>query len=183
MSALSDHSVSSSVATAHTGAVCRVAVVERGPLKGRDQEWNISRKELNELVSCADFLLAGLMCGSRHSGSMHDTGHTTPADRFLIAWLHTARQRYQGVIPKVTLRDRMHPANMNWEILLYVQVGEGLLTREEAEECIGIEFNPVRAGFYGGQDVWTRDVLNLGVRPDRAIAKVKHWLFMCALFC
>ncbi|CAL5219975.1 g1912 [Coccomyxa viridis] len=80
----------------------RVAVVERGPLKGRDQEWNISRKELNELV------------------------------------------------------------------------GEGLLTREEAEECIGIEFNPVRAGFHGGQDVWTRDVLNLGVRPDRAIAKVRE---------
>ena len=53
-----------------------------------------------------------------------------------------------------------------------MQVEEGLLTRKEAEECIGIEFNPVRAGFRGGQDVWTRDVLNLGVRPDEAIAKV-----------
>ena len=58
------------------------------------------------------------------------------------------------------------------EFACFVQVEEGLLTREEAEECIGIEFNPVRAGFHGGQDVWTRDVLNLGVRPDRAIAKV-----------
>lgn len=29
----------------------RVAVVERGPLQGRAQEWNISRKELEELVS------------------------------------------------------------------------------------------------------------------------------------
>jgi hypothetical protein len=28
----------------------RVAVVERGPLRGREQEWNISRKELQELV-------------------------------------------------------------------------------------------------------------------------------------
>ncbi len=28
----------------------RVAVVERGPLRGRSQEWNISRKELAELV-------------------------------------------------------------------------------------------------------------------------------------
>jgi hypothetical protein len=28
----------------------RVAVVERGPLAGRAQEWNISRKELEELV-------------------------------------------------------------------------------------------------------------------------------------
>ena len=31
-------------------APCRVAVVERGPLRGRSQEWNISRKELAELV-------------------------------------------------------------------------------------------------------------------------------------
>jgi hypothetical protein len=29
---------------------CSVAVVERGPLVGRQQEWNISRKELKELV-------------------------------------------------------------------------------------------------------------------------------------
>ena len=28
----------------------RVAVVERGPLRGREQEWNLSRKELYELV-------------------------------------------------------------------------------------------------------------------------------------
>lgn len=28
----------------------RVAVLERGPLLGRAQEWNISRKELQELV-------------------------------------------------------------------------------------------------------------------------------------
>lgn len=28
----------------------RIAVVERGPLRGRDQEWNISRAELLELV-------------------------------------------------------------------------------------------------------------------------------------
>ena len=31
----------------------KVAVVERGPLLGRAQEWNISRKELAELVSGA----------------------------------------------------------------------------------------------------------------------------------
>eukprot|EP00955_Chlamydomonas_euryale_P054833 355955-Chlamydomonas_euryale.AAC.7 len=28
----------------------RVAVVERGPLRGRTQEWNISRKEINEMA-------------------------------------------------------------------------------------------------------------------------------------
>ena len=53
---------------------------------------------------------------------------------------------------------------------------EELLTAEEADECISIEFNPVRAGFHGSHDhdVWTRDVLNLGVKPDKLIAKVTH---------
>ena len=49
---------------------------------------------------------------------------------------------------------------------------EGLLTTEEIEDCISITFNPVRAGFHGSDDVWTRDVLNLGVKPDKLIAKV-----------
>ena len=53
------------------------------------------------------------------------------------------------------------------------QVHEGLLTTEEAEDCISIEFNPVRAGFHGSQEVWTRDVLNLGIKPDKLIAKVR----------
>ena len=41
--------------------------------------------------------------------------------------------------------------------------------REEADEVIGIEFNPVRCGFPGGDDVWLADVLNVGVRPERLI--------------
>ncbi len=67
-----------------------------------------------------------------------------------------------------------------------MQVHEGLLTTEEAEGCISIEFNPVRAGFHGSQEVWTRDVLNLGVKPDKLIAKVKglpytpkHFFYIC----
>ena len=50
---------------------------------------------------------------------------------------------------------------------------EGLLSTDEVDECISIEFNPVRAGFHGSQEVWTRDVLNLGVKPDMLIAKVR----------
>ncbi len=52
------------------------------------------------------------------------------------------------------------------------QVEQGLVTREEAEECITSEFNPVRAGFHGGTEVWVRDILNIGVRPEILIAKV-----------
>ena len=62
------------------------------------------------------------------------------------------------------------------------QVHENLLTNEEVEECISIEFNPVRAGFHGSQEVWTRDVLNLGVKPDMLIAKAcSHITLSCTL--
>ena len=56
--------------------------------------------------------------------------------------------------------------------LLLLQVHEKLLSPAEAEECISIEFNPNRAGFHGSEEVWTQDVLNLGIRPDKIIAKV-----------
>lgn len=79
----------------------RVAVVERGPLRGRAQEWNISRKEIAELVKT------------------------------------------------------------------------GVLTEEEAAQCIAIEFNPIRAGFDGSEDIWVRDVLNLGFSPVTAIDLVR----------
>jgi hypothetical protein len=52
------------------------------------------------------------------------------------------------------------------------QAEVGVLTREEADSCISVEFNPVRAGFAGGRDVWTRDVLNLGVSPSGVISLV-----------
>ena len=35
---------------------------------------------------------------------------------------------------------------------------------------IGIEFNPVRCGFAGGEDVWLTDVLNVGVKPEVLVA-------------
>lgn len=42
-----------------------------------------------------------------------------------------------------------------------------------------------RAGFHGSPDVWTRDVLNLGVRPDRLVERVGvragRWAGACAV--
>lgn len=56
--------------------------------------------------------------------------------------------------------------------VLLFQVDVGVMTREEADACISVEFNPVRARFAGSEDVWTRDVLNLGVSPGAVIAQV-----------
>lgn len=81
----------------------KVAVIEASLLQGRDQDWNISKKELLELVK------------------------------------------------------------------------EGVLTADEAEDCISIEFNPVRACFgEDGEDVTVRDVLNLGVSPKKLIDRAKE---------
>lgn len=40
----------------------RVAVLERGPLRGRQQEWNISRKELYELVRSRSCIVGFRLC-------------------------------------------------------------------------------------------------------------------------
>ncbi|GAB5036151.1 lycopene beta epsilon cyclase protein isoform 2 [Nannochloropsis oceanica] len=83
----------------------KVCVVERGPLKGRTQEWNISRKEMMELVE------------------------------------------------------------------------EGVLSEEDVEAAIGIDFNPIRVGFVGENDepytLWTKDVLHLGVYPSVLLARAQ----------
>lgn len=76
----------------------RVAVIEAGVLRGREQDWNASRKEVMELVAA------------------------------------------------------------------------GVISLDEVDDVIGIEFNPVRCGFPGGEDVWLNDVLNVGVRPERLVA-------------
>jgi flavin-dependent dehydrogenase len=85
----------------------RVCVVERGLVRGRDQEWNISRAEITALVSA------------------------------------------------------------------------GILSQEEINKAIAIEFNPVRIQFYDSSssqsaEVWTRDILNLGVSPVKLIEMVKE---------
>ena len=50
----------------------------------------------------------------------------------------------------------------------------GVLTAEDLADVIGIEFNPMRCGFVGGEDVWLRDVLNVGVRPAVLIQKASE---------
>jgi hypothetical protein len=69
----------------------KVAVIEKGPLRGREQDWNVSRKELQELVKA------------------------------------------------------------------------GVITEDEVDQVISIEFNPSRVAFEGGTEIWVTDILNLGV--------------------
>lgn len=74
-----------------------VAIIERGKLQGRSQDWNISREELHQLVKL------------------------------------------------------------------------GVLTQDDLDDCISIEFNPIRAGFHGYDALWTADVLNVGANPQKLV--------------
>ncbi len=80
----------------------RVALLERGDLRGRDQEWNISRRELDGFVSL------------------------------------------------------------------------GLLTTAELEQAIATEYNPARINFLGGDQVWVKDVLNIGIDPVYLLETLKQ---------
>ncbi len=80
----------------------QVVLIERGILKGREQEWNISRQELDTLIELE------------------------------------------------------------------------LLTPEELETAIATEYNPARVSFKGGEEVWVKDVLNIGVDPVYLLAQLKQ---------
>lgn len=80
----------------------RVALIERGVLRGREQEWNISRGELQTFVQL------------------------------------------------------------------------GLLTEAALESTIATEYNPARISFAGGEPVWVRDVLNIGVDPVALLEALKQ---------
>lgn len=80
----------------------RVIVLERGVLQGRDQEWNISRSELNTLVEME------------------------------------------------------------------------LLTPQELREVIYTEYNPARVQFHGGEPLWVKNILNIGVSPKALLQILKE---------
>lgn len=80
----------------------RVALLERGTLRGRDQEWNISQQELQVLVEL------------------------------------------------------------------------GLLTAAQLSQAIASQYNPARIQFLGGEPVWVRDVLNVGVDPVFLLETLKQ---------
>lgn len=85
----------------------KTAVIDRGIVCGRDQDWNVSREELGALVRA------------------------------------------------------------------------GVLSQEEVDDSVTVEFNPIKAGFYGYDDVSTVDVLNVGVSPKTLIGHVRNSYEAC----
>lgn len=50
------------------------------------------------------------------------------------------------------------------------------MTREQAESCVTIEFNPIRCGFHGADSppLVTEDILNTGVKPALLLRRVRE---------
>lgn len=55
-------------------------------------------------------------------------------------------------------------------------VHAGAMTKEDADDCTMIEFNPIRCGFHGamGEDVVTTNILNAGVSPERLVRRCRE---------
>ncbi len=48
-----------------------------------------------------------------------------------------------------------------------------LLTESELKQAIATTYNPARVGFHGGEELWVRDILNIGVDPVYLLAVLK----------
>ena len=55
-----------------------------------------------------------------------------------------------------------------------VFVDLGVLTQQEIDEAIAVEFNPVRIALAGSEIIETRDILNCGVSPRVVLQFVKQ---------
>ncbi|MGI0490336.1 FAD-binding oxidoreductase [Alkalinema pantanalense CENA528] len=77
-----------------------------------------------------------------------------------------------AVLEQGILQGRSQEWNISrQELQKFVQLG--LLTEAELATTIATEFNPIRISF-AGQDIWVKDVLNIGVDPVRLLAILKQ---------
>ncbi|PNW84115.1 hypothetical protein CHLRE_04g221550v5 [Chlamydomonas reinhardtii] len=78
-----------------------------------------------------------------------------------------------AIVEKRLVQGRNQEWNISWgELEVLVELG--LLSEEELKGCVISEFNPIRVGFKGGEDIWTQDVLNLGVHPRTLLDSLKR---------
>ncbi|KAG2452103.1 hypothetical protein HYH02_003137 [Chlamydomonas schloesseri] len=78
-----------------------------------------------------------------------------------------------AIVEKRLVQGRNQEWNISWgELEVLTELG--LLSEEELKASVISEFNPIRVGFKGGEDMWTQDVLNLGVHPRTLLDSLKR---------
>jgi lycopene cyclase CruP len=83
----------------------------------------------------------------------------------------------QGLKVVLLERGKLQGRAQEWNISrkeLAVLIELQLLTESELNQVISSEFNPVRVGFSGGEDIWVKDVLNIGVSPEKLLEVLKQ---------
>lgn len=200
----------------------RVGVVERGGLQGREQEWNISEAELEEMVEAevlskevgwsGVFAVREQIMKSPQIDSDHAKSTRFPSWQgrgFSIDFLGNQQtgpkcDSFQTVkrphSPRQDKRERRVPIDRYHNVFFFVffaTAGRTLgsecvdwhsfklsyvdrldhdyvfccvSTPQDAEDCVSIRFNPLRAGFKRAEgdpdavDTFCPDVLNTGVK-------------------
>lgn len=99
---------------------------------------------------------------------------------------YAAALQKKGYRTVVVERGKVAGRAQEWNISrkeLQALVRLDILSNDDIEAIIGIEFNPVRVGFKTdtspdsknpGFEVYVNDILNLGVKPDRLIEMMKQ---------
>lgn len=92
----------------------RVAVVERGPLRGRAQEWNISRKEIAELVGSCQIKVASCVVVTSEPRNPNIDKHRECCD-----WQHDSQSQHAAhprcsVNWLVSVVNSVHQEAMSW---------------------------------------------------------------------
>ncbi|ELS03497.1 flavin-dependent dehydrogenase [Xenococcus sp. PCC 7305] len=78
-----------------------------------------------------------------------------------------------AVLERGILRGRQQEWNISrQELAVFTELG--ILTEAELENAIASEYNPARIGFSGGQDIWVKDILNIGVDPVYLLETLKN---------
>ena len=157
------------LATALQRCGARVAVLERGKLQGRAQEWNVSRGEMARLVELGVLSqqqlegVIGLEFNPVRIG--FQVRHSKQYLQLACKYKH--RQGFAmcrvvlSVSPARTRAGQCLGSVACWQ-----------------RACAGMAFLAVDVklavehgvdAVQGGEDIWTKDVLNLGVKPDKMV--------------
>ncbi|GFR42284.1 hypothetical protein Agub_g3182, partial [Astrephomene gubernaculifera] len=176
----------------------RVAVVERGPLRGREQEWNISRKELlelehvgvatrEELEACIAIEFNPVRVGFAWQPG-HDTHATSgaapsptpagPASAGATAGSSSALAAAAAgtagaVTPNPDTTSRQYSRIATPTSTPGSGLSDATIRSSGASGSLGAAAG---GGGFRGTEVWTRDVLNLGVRPDALVGLMRRKL-------
>lgn len=173
------------LATALQRGGLRVAVLERGKLQGRAQEWNVSRAEMARLVELG-------VLSEQELETVIGLEFNPVRVGFKVRGVCRAAARHareaavsrwaQAPWQAATLRRPARPPPGSTSFVCAQSHALALRRRamqdpcarvragaSDVANCIQSAWSSGNMALQGGEDIWTKDVLNLGVKPDKMV--------------